>query len=106
MIQTSLHQAFFRLYDPRMDRCKKHKLLDIIILSILGVLSGAESYDSIEMFGKENIAFLKQILELKNGIPSHDTINRIFQVLNPKEFERCFIAWAQGLKDSGPLTEL
>jgi predicted transposase YbfD/YdcC len=77
--------------------------MDIIILSVLGVLSGAESYDSIELFGKENLAFLKQFLELKNGIPSHDTINRVFQALNPGQFERYFISWSQGLKDSGIL---
>jgi len=103
MIQTSLHQAFSRLRDPRVERCKKHNLLDIIILSILTVLSGAESYDSIELFGKMNIDFLKQFLRLKNGIPSHDTINRVFQVLNPSQFERHFISWVQGLKDDGTL---
>jgi len=81
-------------------------LLDIIILSILAVLSGAESYDSIELFGKENLAFLKQFLELKNGIPSHDTINRLFAALNPSQFERCFISWAQSLKDEGTLEKV
>ena len=103
MEQTSLHQAFKTLRDPRINRRKRHNLVDIIILSILGVLSGAESYDSIELFGRENLAFLKQFLELKNGIPSHDTINRVFQALNPRQFERCFIAWAQGLKEEGVL---
>ena len=106
MIQTSLHQVFKRLPDPRIDRQKKHNLLDIIILSVLAVLSGAESYDSIVLFGKENFAFLKQILELKNGIPSHDTINRVFQALNPYLFERCFISWAQGLKDDNLLEKV
>jgi len=101
MIQTSLHRAFSRLHDPRIDRAKKHNLLDIIILSVLAVLSGAESYDSIELFGKMNLNFLKQFLGLKNGIPSHDTINRVFQVLNPRQFERYFISWVQGLKDEG-----
>ena len=101
MIRTTLHQSFISLRDPRVERCKKHSLLDIVILSILAVLCGAESYDSIELFGKENFAFLKQFLELKNGIPSHDTINRLFQALNPRQFERCFIAWTQGLKDDG-----
>jgi len=101
MEQTTLHQSFRSLRDPRVDRRKLHSLLDIVILSILAVLSGAESYDSIALFGRENLAFLKQILELKNGIPSHDTINRLFQALNPRQFERCFIAWAQGLKDGG-----
>jgi hypothetical protein len=73
--------------------------LDIIILSILSVLCGAESYDSIALFGRENFDFLKQFLGLKNGIPSHDTMNRVFQLLDPRRFERCFMSWAQGLKD-------
>jgi len=103
MIQTTLHQSFRSLPDPRVERCKKHSLLDIIILSILAVLSGAESYDSIELFGKHNFSFLKQFLDLKNGIPSHDTINRVFQILNPRLLERCFISWTQGLKDDGIL---
>lgn len=103
MIRTTLHQSFGSLPDPRVERRKKHALLDIIILSILAVLSGAESYDSIELFGKQNFTFLKQFLALQNGIPSHDTINRVFQALNPRLFERYFISWAQGLKDEGIL---
>ena len=101
MVQTSLHLSFRSLHDPRINRCKQHALLDIIILSVLAVLCGAESYDQIHLFGKVNIDFLKQFLALKNGIPSHDTINRVFQMVNPYQFERCFISWAQGLKDEG-----
>jgi len=100
---TNIHKAFRTLRDPRIDRNKQHSLLDIITISILAVLCGADSYDEIELFGKENFAFLKQFLSLKNGIPSHDTFNRVFQLLNPREFERCFILWAQGLKDEGIL---
>ncbi|GHV44152.1 ISAs1 family transposase [Bacteroidia bacterium] len=100
---TTLHQAFGKLYDPRINRKKQHKLLDIIILSVLAVLSGAESWDSIELFGKMNLAFLRQFIELKNGIPSHDTINRVFSLLNPRSFERMFMEWANNLKDSGTL---
>ena len=74
---TNLHQAFKSLKDPRIHRNRKHKLLYIIILSIFSVLCGAESYDSIALFGKENYEFLRQFLELKNGIPSHDTINHV-----------------------------
>ncbi|MDR2556310.1 MAG: ISAs1 family transposase [Bacteroidales bacterium] len=103
MAETSLHLAFKFLRDPRVERGKRHNLLDIIILSVLAVLSGAESYDSIEDFGKTNLAFLKQFLSLKNGIPSHDTINRVFQALNPDRFEKCFIAWTQGLKETGAI---
>jgi predicted transposase YbfD/YdcC len=100
MIETSLHKAFHTLVDPRVNRRRLHSLPDIIILSILAVLCGAESYDAIALFGRENYEFLKQILELKNGIPSHDTINRLFQSLNPRAFEECFIHWAQALKDT------
>ena len=101
MIQTTLHRSFGSLPDSRIERRKKHTLLDIIILSILAVLSGAESYDSIALFGKQNFAFLKQFLSLKHGIPSHDTINRVFQILNPRLFEQCFISWAKDMKDAG-----
>jgi predicted transposase YbfD/YdcC len=103
MAETSLHLAFKILQDPRMERQKKHELLDIVILSVLAVLCGAESYNEIADYGKANIAFLKQILSLKNEIPSHDTINRVFQALNFTEFEKCFIAWAQGLKKTGEI---
>ena len=103
MTQTTLYQSFSNLSDPRINRRKLHNLLDIIILSILAVLCGAESYDSIALFGKENLAFLKQFLGLKNGIPSHDTINRVFQALNPYQFERCFISWTQSIKNEGVL---
>lgn len=96
---TKLHQVFRKMHDPRVDRRKKHKLLDVIILSILAVLCGAESWDSIEMYGKMNIGWLRQILELPNGIPSHDTINRIFSMLNPRQFERLFMEWTNTLKD-------
>jgi predicted transposase YbfD/YdcC len=99
MEKTSLHTAFEKLRDPRIDRQKLHNLLDIIILSILAVLCGANGYEEIADYGKTNIAFLKQFLELKNGIPSHDTIRRVFILLKPQSFERCFAAWAQGLKD-------
>jgi predicted transposase YbfD/YdcC len=99
MTETSLHRAFGRLSDPRINRKKKHLLIDIVILSILAVLSGAESWDAIELYGKENRAFLSQFLSLKNGIPSHDTINRVFSIIHSRQFEKMFIQWAESMKD-------
>jgi predicted transposase YbfD/YdcC len=98
-------QIFKPLTDQRSLRNRKHKFLEIIILSILAVLSGADSYDEIEQFGNEKIRFLRKFLELRNGIPSHDTINRVFQALNPAEFERCFVNFANYLKDSNILKD-
>jgi hypothetical protein len=100
MQQPSLLQIFAKVSDPRVNRCKKHNLLDIIILSILGVLCGADTYGEIEMFGKANLAFLKQLLSLTNGIPSHDTINRVFQAINPRQLERCLAEWSNSLKNN------
>jgi predicted transposase YbfD/YdcC len=97
---SSIFQIFKPLVDHRSQRNKKHKFLEIIILSILAVLSGADSYDEIEQFGKDKIRFLKKFLELRNGIPSHDTINRVFQMLNPHDFERCFVNFTEYLKNS------
>ncbi|MDR1153639.1 MAG: transposase family protein, partial [Bacteroidales bacterium] len=66
---TKLHQVFRKMHDPRVNRWRKHKLLDIIILSILAVLCGAESWDSTEMYGKMHPDMLRQILDLPHGIP-------------------------------------
>ncbi len=105
-METSLHKHFSSLRDPRIKRNKKHLLSDIVILTIIAAICGAESWDSIELFGKTKINFLKTFLKLPNGIPSHDTINRVFSMLNPRTFERLFFQWASSLKDKGIETEV
>lgn len=97
--RTSLHKYFESFPDYRLNRNKKHLLSDIIILSVLAVICGAESWDSIEEFGKTKINFLKTFLKLSNGIPSHDTINRVFSAIRPKLFEQAFAGWTASLKD-------
>lgn len=97
--KTSLHTYFETIPDHRINRNKKHLLCDIIILSILGVLCGAESWNSIETFGKTKLDFLKTFLRLPNGIPSHDTINRVFSSIRPKYFEQLFVRWVDALKN-------
>jgi predicted transposase YbfD/YdcC len=100
-MKTSLHHYFGQLPDPRIQRNKKHLLIDIIVLSIIAVICGAESWDSIEMFGKSKKDFLSNILKLPNGIPSHDTINRVFSLIRADKFEQQFTQWSQSLKDPG-----
>ncbi len=90
--KTSLHKYFEHIPDHRVNRNLKHSLCDIIILFILAVLFGAESWDSIEVFRKTKYAFLKTFLCLPNGILSHDTINRVFSALCSQYFEKFFIA--------------
>ena len=98
-IKTSLHKHFESFPDYRISRNKKHLLVDIIILSIVAVLCGAESWDSIETFGKTKEKFLRKFLRLPGGIPSHDTINCVFSNLRPELFERMFIRWVSEIRD-------
>jgi len=103
-----LHNHFRWIPDPRTGNNKKHNLLEVIILSILAVLCGAESWYEMEGFGKEKKDFLRQLLPLENGIPSHDTINRVFMMIDAGVFERCFRAWtrelSQRLETASPST--
>ncbi len=84
---------FKTITDPRDIRKISHLLTDIIGLSLIAVIAGCESYDDIEEFGKEKEDWLRKHLQLPNGIPSHDTIERLFESINPKEFNSSFSAW-------------
>ncbi len=90
---------FSSLTDPRMDRCKLHKLSDILFITIAACLSGAEDWEEIEEYGEAKQDWLKTFLELPNGIPSHDTFNRLFAALDPVELERCFAAWIRSVAE-------
>ena len=92
-----LETYFAPVDDPRVERTKRHKLLDIIIIAICGMICGAQGWVEIEEFGKEKEAWLKTILELPNGIPSHDTFGRVFARLDPVKFEECFFQWVQSI---------
>jgi predicted transposase YbfD/YdcC len=83
--------------DPRIDRKKAHPLENIIFISIAAVVCGAETWDEIEDFGYVKNDWLSSILDMKNGVPSHDTFNRFFSLLDPKEFEKHFMAWTQSI---------
>jgi predicted transposase YbfD/YdcC len=93
----NIEQYFGNLTDPRVDRTKRHKLLDIIVITICGVICGADDWVNIEMFGKAKLEWLKTFLELPNGIPSHDTFGRVFAALNPQEFENSFMEWVRAI---------
>jgi len=92
-------ESFNSLEDPRVERTKKHLLLDIIALSLLAPMSGAQCYTEIELFGDIHNDWLKQYLELPNGIPSHDTISRVMSTINPKQFNECFMNWISQIKE-------
>jgi hypothetical protein len=76
-------KRFAELTDPRVERTKEHLLSDIVFIATAAVLCGAESWNDIEPYGQAKHAWLKTFLALPNGIPSHDTFNRVFSALDP-----------------------
>ena len=88
---------FSKMKDPRVERTKYHKLEDIVFIAIASVLSGAETWNDMEDYGIQKQEWLKTILELPDGIPSHDTFNRFFSALDPNEFEQCFLSWVKDI---------
>jgi predicted transposase YbfD/YdcC len=104
--KLSIFDHFAELEDPRIERTKRHLLLDIVALSICAVIAGAEGWEDIEEFGKQKLDWLKTFLRLPNGIPSHDTINRVFRRLKPDQFQRCFASWIASLNTALGLKQI
>jgi predicted transposase YbfD/YdcC len=95
----SILDYFAQLPDPRRDNeNKRHQLIDIIAISILATICGAEHFTEMEEFGKANADFLQTFLELPHGIPSHDTFGDVFARLDTAAFKQCFISWVEAIR--------
>jgi len=98
----SLSEHFATLEDPRVERTKLHPLLSVVTIALCAVVCGAETWEEIAEFGKAKVDWLSSFLQLPNGIPSHDTFNRVFQALNPKQFQSCFMGWMKAVSEVLP----
>ena len=95
----AIEQHFSKVSDPRVDRTKEHKLMDMVVIAICAVICGAEGWTDIENFGNSKLPWLKTFLELPNGIPSHDTFGRVFSMLDAEQFQLAFYEWVLAVNE-------
>jgi predicted transposase YbfD/YdcC len=91
---------FADLEDPRIDRTKRHKLLDIVFIAVCAVVSGANDFVGMAKFGRSKQVWLAKYLELPNGIPSDDTFRRVLSALDADAFVHCFLSWVEGFQEA------
>jgi len=95
----AIEEHFSKVTDPRKERTKDHKLIDIIGIAICAVICGAEGWVDIELYGKSKQDWLRTFLELPNGIPSHDTFGRVFSLIDAQQFQLAFYEWVWAVND-------
>lgn len=88
---------FEQIEDKRRNLSKLHNLNDILFMSVIAVICGADSWNDIEEYCLAKEEWLSRFLKLTNGIPSHDTFNRVISAIDSKKFEKCFVGWVSGL---------
>jgi predicted transposase YbfD/YdcC len=92
---ASISACFGDLEDPRVEGRCAYGLIEIITIAICAVIAGADSWTDVETFGKSKAAWLKQFLDLDNGIPSHDTFGDVFSLIDAETFQRSFMRWIE-----------
>lgn len=93
----SLLEYFKEIDDPRIERHKLYDLEEILLLTTLATICGAEGFSEIEEFGKSKLDFLQKFLPFLNGVPSHDTVGRVLSLIDINKFEKFFVNWIKSL---------
>jgi predicted transposase YbfD/YdcC len=94
---SSVEEHFAGLTDPRVERTREHRLVDIVTIALCAVICGADDWVAVETFGRAKETWLRTFLGLPGGIPSHDTFGRVFARLDPDEFRACFVGWVRAV---------
>ncbi len=97
---SPLKAQLLQLTDPRLERRRKHELIDVLMIAVTALLCGAENFTHMAQFGKAKETLLRTFLTLNHGIPSHDTFRRVFMLLSPEKFSAVFLHWTQSLRQA------
>jgi predicted transposase YbfD/YdcC len=97
LIAVEVMEYLGQVPDPRVERTRAHPLPNILAIALLAVLCGADSFTTIEAFGRAKREFLGTFLNLESGIPSHDTFGRVFAMLDPAALQEAFRRWVASL---------
>lgn len=102
--QTScaLIDHFSALDDPRQQAKVLYPLPEIVLLLLCATLAGADDFVETQLWGEENLGFLRRFLAYEHGVPSHDTLGEVIRVLDPETFKVCFTSWVAGLREAAP----
>jgi len=93
---VSIRTHFAAVDDPRIERTKRHQLLDVLTIALCAVICGADTWVDVEAFGHAKEAWFATFLALEQGIPSHDTFGRVFARLDPEQCGQCFLSLGAG----------
>jgi predicted transposase YbfD/YdcC len=96
-IGETIQKHFGNIPETRLERTRLYPLMEILVIAICAVICGADSWEDIEDFGHAKEAWLRTILPLANGIPSHDTFRRVFGLIDAEAFQRSFVHWVQAV---------
>jgi len=95
--KTTLVQCLSEIEDPRVGNAKRHDLVEVLVIAICAIFAEVQGFEDMAEWAQVKEPWLRRFLRLKNGIPSHDTFNRIFRILDPKHFEQAFRRWVGGV---------
>jgi predicted transposase YbfD/YdcC len=98
-VSLSLFDSLGEVPDPRRERTKLHRLVDILVIAVCATVCAAETWEEVAEFGHAKESWFRKFLVLPNGIPSHDTFRRVFLRLNPKKFQEAFLCWVRSVAE-------
>lgn len=96
---AAVKKYFRRLKDPRVVGRSRHRLIDIVVIAVCGVIGNCDDWSDIELFAKNRLAWFKRFLALPEDVPSHDTLERVFARLDPRVFTQCCVAWLRAVAE-------